>query len=639
MDLGRIARSVAPPHLALFVGAVVIAAALVMGEADPAQAAARDATRADSVAGVDDFAFSSMDVDYVLGRDDAGRSTLHTVEHLVAQFPDVDQNRGIRRAIPETYDGHSTELRIISVSDETGAPRAYTTSVDGDFLVLTIAVPPGQYVHGEQHYVIEYSQRDVTKYFTDTDDDEFYWDVNGTGWPQAFGTVTATVTLDSDLGSLVEEASCYRGPEGSTMPCETQFDGAVLTISESSLEPYENVTVVLAFPTGTFAAAPFSLFTIVPWPAVLGLGAGVLAGVFALLARLILMRDARGRGTTVAQYEPPEGIPIPVAAEILGRTTKSFAALIIDQAVHGRLRIVERRGRRNKPEFGILPLSAETPPDPWAGRMLDAIFFRPEIPTTRSPWTIFGSTDPAQAPDGVQWFRKNDSFLGRHVQAMTKRARDHALTAGLRRKPPRWPTTVVVALSAIAMASLIALVVFDSSEAAIVAGVLGLNLIPWLAIIAVSLVVSKRPLTSAGAEVREHLDGLRLFIGWAEADRLRMLQSVSGAERIPLDPTPGSADATRVVAIYERLLPFAVLFGQEKEWAVELSNYYATETPNWYSGSSPGFNAGLFAASIGSFASNTASSYSGSSSSSSSGGSGGGGSSGGGGGGGGGGGV
>jgi uncharacterized membrane protein len=98
-------------------------------------------------------------------------------------------------------------------------------------------------------------------------------------------------------------------------------------------------------------------------------------------------------------------------------------------------------------------------------------------------------------------------------------------------------------------------------------------------------------------------------------------------------------DGGQVVKINEKLLPFAVLWGVEDEWAKVLGTYYEqTQTqPNWYGGAT-GFNAAYFAASVGSFASTTAASYSGSTastSSSSSGGSGGGGFSGGGGGGGG----
>ena len=95
-----------------------------------------------------------------------------------------------------------------------------------------------------------------------------------------------------------------------------------------------------------------------------------------------------------------------------------------------------------------------------------------------------------------------------------------------------------------------------------------------------------------------------------------------------------------MLKLYERLLPFAVLYGQEKHWSGVLGDYYTRSgsQPDWYAGSGA-FNAAYFAAGIGAFSSATSASWSGSASSSSSSGCGGGGSVGGGGGGGGGGGV
>ncbi|MEB0303354.1 hypothetical protein, partial [Mucilaginibacter sp. 5C4] len=53
------------------------------------------------------------------------------------------------------------------------------------------------------------------------------------------------------------------------------------------------------------------------------------------------------------------------------------------------------------------------------------------------------------------------------------------------------------------------------------------------AITTVSLASSIRPLTAAGAELRDYLEGVRLYIGVAETDRLRVLQSPQGALRSP----------------------------------------------------------------------------------------------------------
>ena len=175
------------------------APALALDEPDPSDAPAVVALDA-AGAGVDDFEFASFDAVYELSRAGDGRSQLHTVETLVAVFPDFDQNRGIRRALVSDYKGHTTGIDIVSVTDGDGVPRDYELGTDDDgFTVLTIAVPQGQYVYGEQTYVIEYTQTDVTSTATDLSDgvtrDEFYWDTNGTGWRQPFAEVSATVRV------------------------------------------------------------------------------------------------------------------------------------------------------------------------------------------------------------------------------------------------------------------------------------------------------------------------------------------------------------------------------------------------------------------------------------------------------------
>jgi uncharacterized membrane protein YgcG len=139
------------------------------------------------------------------------------------------------------------------------------------------------------------------------------------------------------------------------------------------------------------------------------------------------------------------------------------------------------------------------------------------------------------------------------------------------------------------------------------------------------------PLTDKGLELRRHLLGLKTYIQVAEKDRIAMLQSPEGVEKIgaTIDPE----NTKKMINLYEKVLPYAVLFGQEKQWNQQLGQYYesAGASPDWYSGNTA-FNAAVFSSAMTSF--NTATSYA-TATSSSSGGSSGGGSSGGGGGGGG----
>ncbi len=145
-----------------------------------------------------------------------------------------------------------------------------------------------------------------------------------------------------------------------------------------------------------------------------------------------------------------------------------------------------------------------------------------------------------------------------------------------------------------------------------------------LLVIAITVVAVIRPLSAKGSAAKNHLKGLKDYIKLSETDRINFLQSQTGA--------PKGADGK--IALYERVLPYAVFFGLEKSWAKVLEQIYLENpdyVPAWYYGVH-GFSAANFAESVAAFAPSVdaASSYSDSGS-----GSGGGGSSGGGGGGGG----
>ncbi|MEI7918066.1 MAG: hypothetical protein WCH58_01665 [Candidatus Saccharibacteria bacterium] len=157
-----------------------------------------------------------------------------------------------------------------------------------------------------------------------------------------------------------------------------------------------------------------------------------------------------------------------------------------------------------------------------------------------------------------------------------------------------------------------------------------LNIVTGLffTLMGILVVASIKPLSIKGRELHDYLKGLQVYIKCAEADRIKILQSPMGAEKTPVNTN----DTDMMIHLYERVLPYAVLFGIEKEWTKVLGEYYEQQnvTPGWYVGNNA-FNMAAFSSSMSSFSGSVSSS----SYSSSSGGSGGGGFSGGGGGGGG----
>lgn len=657
----RVLRALAVAALALVGVAAPAGAALASGHpSGPDDGAGPGAGSVDvwaapgSVAGTQDFVFDSFDGVYELSRDDSLRSNLRVTETLVAVFPDFDQNHGILRAIPTSYDGHPTQIHIESATDENGRDWPLETSFGDGNIIMQIG-DPDVYVQGTQTFVITYTMKDVTRYFADTNDDEFYWDTNGLLWYQPFGTVTAHVVLGEGLtAALNGNAACYYGGEGSTTACEITQTDTGFDASVSDLTAFQNMTVAIGFTKGTFAEAPFDIFAYVPFTSFLGIGSTIGGALLALILRGTALRGARGTGIVVAQYEPADDISPLLAANLVKKTKKGMAASIVDLAVRRKIRIVERPAEglfASGTTFGVQKLD-ENNLSTDDQRVMNALFATSGIGFLRNLFARGGVSTPgiitigqpaaapapattpaATEPAEVRWLIKKDQILGQQVVSITKAVAAEAQSRKLRTKPPFLPIAIVAILLIGGFALLLFGGINAQSELGIVAGVFGGIASAWIGVGALIMLGGQRPLTKEGALAVEHLEGLREYIRLAEADRLQMLQSVTGAERTK---TVGQPD---IIKIYEKLLPYAVIFGLEKEWAGELAKYYDTNPPDWYAGNAAAFNVGAFAGSIGSLSSSVSTSFSGSSTSSSSGGSGGGGSSGGGGGGGGGGGF
>lgn len=567
---------------------------------------------------VDAFVFSSFDAEYALGRDEAGASTLTTVETLVAEFPDRDQNRGIRRAIPLEYDGHTTGLEIVSVTDGDGAEREFETESEDGFELVTIA--DDDFVRGTQTYVITYRETDVTRFFADTGSDEFYRDINGTAWRQSFGNVSATVMLEGDLAELTTgDVACYRGPEGSTDQCTVDpASSGVIAVSEDDLAPGENVSISVGFERGTFTPwdGSFGASGLVPL-FVVGLIALLLAVAAAVVGRLTVSRDARGRASIVTEFLPPAEPELPVLAVVIGKRSKAVAATLVSFAVRRIARILDDGGTYSLQYVGDgKPIRASARRDlaPVEARLAGAFFGTTLTPGEKSALT--GS----------------DGKVGTSIQAALKAADEAAVAQGYRRPVPRLPL-ILVALLSLAAAVVLFVTGVSLLDQGRATGIAVLSIL--LAVVAVLPIgfVWRQPLTESGAEARDHLRGIRRYLEVAEEERIRLLQSVEGADRVEVD-------GEQVVRVYERLLPYAVLLGVDRSWSAVLGDAYerAGTTPEWFAGQSS-FSSVAFASGIHSMSSSTTAFAASAGSSSSSGGSGGGGFSGGGGGGGGGGGV
>ena len=305
----------------------------------------------------------------------------------------------------------------------------------------------------------------------------------------------------------------------------------------------------------------------------------------------------------IPEYLPPKEASVTAAARVGGYTTSVMTAQMLDLAVRHYIKIYEVK---EKTIFSAAEYEIEVVKDIADLRQEEQELLKD---TFGIPPSVGGRMNLKEIQNNPAYYTRtlnNDADLDKLVRGEYGfKSQDDQTKAWSRR---------------IAKIALVIAVLFVSPF--------------WLMTALVAFVMSFMcwRLTDTGLALKRYLEGLKLYISVAETDRIKMLQSPEGAEKVA--SVANGTDGAQLIKLYERVLPYAVLFGQEKQWNKQLGSYYeaAHASPDWYAGNNGVFNAVLFTSAMNSFS--QANTYA-SSSSSSSGGSGGGGFSGGGGGGGG----
>ena len=511
-------------------------------------------------AGVADFTFSSYDADYLLTRDNAQHSHLAVIERLTAVFPAGDQNHGIERAIPDTYDGHPVDVVIISITDGNGTPLRYTTSDTGGDTVVRIG-DPGRFVHGVTQYVLQYTMRDVTK--GASKQDELYWYTNGFAWPQSFAAVTARLHLDGAVAAAyVGRRACFQGTSGSTEPCavtETTAGGElVLTFRATrTLAGHENLTMAAAFRAGTFAG-----YTAPPDDPAVAIVFAVWGGLnvaIAVIGALLLVRLRRrltgrtyDRRKIAPTGAPPTGLGVLQAAALLRRPSAAVAAQVLDLAVRGYLRITE------------LSPEGELPPGFELCLLHTVKDLRPK--ERRLLRILFGGSPKPGATVRVDLLDYEAQIGLRMLVDDTDR---ELVDLGLVTLPTRWHNRYYRLGWLFAGLGVVLLL-----PALIVLG-------PVLCRVARDF----RPVTAAGAAWLDQLLGVRAYLEMTRERDYRSTPTVVGPDgRQTAQPQRGQ---------YEALLPYAVLFGFESQWLTMLPPWHQ-RSPAWYRSSGDSFSPVLF---------------------------------------------
>ncbi len=602
----------------------------------------------------DNFYFKSFTADYYLTKDDNGLGHLLVVEELVAVFPESDQNHGIVRNIPivnEKSDGLNNASMIvlphqrldkkdIKITHNGKSETADTIEDKGNYFAVYIR-NPAEYVHGTQTYTLEYEFENVITAFDDKGHlvfnpaaenyQELYWNTNGTGWEQPFDTLTANVHISDP--SLREawrgESWCYVGTAGASGQnrCTTTKTSDGVTFKTKGLSSRENLTFDLKLKPRTFniPALPYN-YNVIIFASIFGLALLIaIIMIIKVWVRAGANRRAYKKSFKPAQYTPMKNLSVAEIATLSLKKAKNIpeqkirVATLIEMAVNHNIALIQG----DKKIFGQYEWSIKV--DNLKDVPLESV-------------AVLQILNQGQKVKAGQTFTVERQRYNSELKALSM-----AIDAGINenlinkqmlkpdeeRKTKEGKILLWVLLPAflIFIAFIVVGAAFFKAAGTVMLGAKIMTpIIPGILIIMiVGLLVFRRArqylsYQDKGIEAAIYLDGLREYITLAEAERLKVLQSVKGA-----DTTPQG-----IVKLYEKLLPYAIIFGLEKSWLAELNRYYEmadVKAGTWYVGTGP-----MHWSSFNSFSSGIGTSFSSGSGSGGSGGSGGGGGGGGGGG-------
>ncbi len=466
--------------------------------------------------------------------------TVNVREDIEYDFQYAERH-GIYRDIPYKYDygykRYSIRLDVNSVTDFNGDPYKYEVSSSGGSIHIRIG-DPDTTVTGVHGYRIEYTVMGAIAFFEDHD--ELYWNVTGDEWRVPIMRAGARVSFDAGTSDGVE-AECYTGVRGSTdKECNYKISpDSVSFLATNSLWAGQGLTIAVGLPKGSIEEP--SAMTKAIWLLSDNWYFGLPLLTFFVIAYIWNSRgrDPEGRGVITVRYEPPKDLTPAEAGTLVDERADilDITSTIIDLAVRGYLRIEEIESTKfyffADRDYRLLKTKEPGPGElkPHEVKIFSGIFKNREKVLVSALRDKFYTELPPikKALYGELVGKKYFPADPEKVKGIYK-----------------WIGIIILVLS---------FVLFSNFLLKISIALSGL-------IILISSRYMPRK-TREGTLLNEELLGFREFIDRAEKDRIEALAKN--------DPT-----------LFDRILPFALVFGLEDKWADAFREMYR-EPPSWYS--------------------------------------------------------
>ena len=459
----------------------------------------------------------------------------------------ISYRHGIYREIPTNYktQGSFTRPTLLSLKDlyyfeSSNASRRYDSyekSSSNGYTIFKIG-DAEQTIIGNYTYVINYKLTYAVNYFDDHD--ELYLNITGNGWEVPIQNIEATVNLPG----TITDYRCYTGyyeETYSNCKIEKSTGANALIVTAGPLDVYEGLTVVVSMPKGTVADTTSQQRT----QAILA-NLGVLLPIPVVILAIIILKklNKNKKLTIIPHYDAPKGVNPLIAAYIYKRNlpNSAISAEIISLAINGYIKIKQVAEK----DYELIKTDKAEPIDSEELKLYKGLFEDNDSVNLKKLSIKFFNTVNALR-GAVDKRMYNDGYLSR---------KQSNISSGY------------IALGAIGAFIVFACAGYFSDHAAM-SWFFGL-LISFVLIMVFASWIDRRD--TKGNELFYDMEGLKMYINTAEKHRIEFHDNPK-----------------RYLGVFEKLLPYAILFGLEKKWAQEFEDLYVTP-PDWYVGNSNLFN-------------------------------------------------
>lgn len=503
-------------------------------------------------------------------------SSLLIEERITADADSLPDKHGIFRVLPTQANTENETIKnpviLKSITDFAGKPLKFSTINNNADHTITWKIGDADVaVSGLNYYKITYLVKNAVR-FGNPDFDELYWNLSGNFWKIPIDKISTKIIFPAEVSQNSAQVDYYTGQAGSLGKDAAVYNwlGAQTLEFDSTrqLAPGEGITASVAVPKNIFV--PYS-------PSFIDLYGNYLWFLVPLLAFVIFFivwfkygKDPRVDKTVIPEFEIPENLT-PMEMGMLssdgGFKNQFISATIVNLAVKKYLTIeeIKKSWLMGGKDYKLTQIGGDQAV-PLAGAeklLVDNLFNQGNPVLLSSLKKKFYKAIPGIKKASISGLAEKNLLV---AQSFTLQK---IFVSGL-------ATALFVALYFAVNISSIEIY----ASLAITVGI----------VLLFGILMPKR--TPQGAELNWRIKGFKLYMETAEKYRSQFNEKEN---------------------IFEKFLPYAIMFGIAKLWAQKMEliygkEYFATYHPIWYVGSIGNFDANSFASNLNSLSSSIASS-------------------------------